>query len=140
MHLQKSQFCYDKIWYCCFCIFFQKVLVIFMCLLLFKPFFSLLLLKIVFVGCLTVKQMFLFIQQLFSNDIYFTTKVLHMNHVLLLKMIIKCNDDVEENPNPSSSSCESFSIHHYNWNSVSDHNSIRNLVLYKSIQVKCFFW
>ena len=125
---------------CCFCIFFQKVLVIFMCLLLFKPFFSLLLLKIVFVGCLTVKQMFLFIQQLFSNDIYFTTKVLHMNHVLLLKMIIKCNDDVEENPNPSSSSCESFSIHHYNWNSVSDHNSIRNLVLYKSIQVKCFFW
>ena len=43
---------------CCFCIFFQKVLVIFMCLLLFKPFFSLLLRKILFVGCLTVKQMF----------------------------------------------------------------------------------
>lgn len=106
-----------------------------------QTFFFSILLKIVFVGCLTVKQMFLFIQQLFSNDIYFITKVLHMNHVLLLKMIIKCNDDVEENPNPSSSSCESFSIHHYNWNSVSDHNySIRNLVLYKSIQVKCFFW
>ena len=43
---------------CCFCKFFQKVLAIFMCLLLFKPFFSLLLRKILFVGCLTVKQMF----------------------------------------------------------------------------------
>ena len=56
--------------------------------------------------------MVILIQQLFCHDIYFTTKVLHLN--LLLKMIIKCNDDVEENPNPSSSSCESFSIHHDN--------------------------
>ena len=48
--------------------------------------------------------------------------VLYLRYIWLYSILVKLSGDVEENPSPKPSPCQSFSIYHWNVNSVSAHN------------------
>ena len=50
---------------------------------------------------------------------------LYVNHFWFFKIIFKLSGDVEENAGPKPSSSQSFSICHWNLNSISAHNYIK---------------
>ena len=50
---------------------------------------------------------------------------LYANHFWFFKTALKLSGDVEENPGPKPSSSQSFSICHWNMNSISAHNYIK---------------
>ena len=50
---------------------------------------------------------------------------LYVNHFWFFKIVLKLSGGVEENPGPKSSSSQSFSICHWNLNSISAHNYMK---------------
>ena len=50
---------------------------------------------------------------------------LYANHSWFLKIAVKLSGGVEQNPGPKHRSSQSFSICHWNWNSISVHNYIK---------------
>ena len=50
---------------------------------------------------------------------------LYANHFWFFKIAVKLSGDVEENPGPKPSSSQSFSICHWNLNSISAHNYMK---------------
>ena len=48
----------------------------------------------------------------------------YLFHVLLFWIRTKQNGDIEQNPGPKPNSCQSFTIFHWNLNSISAHNFI----------------
>ena len=51
--------------------------------------------------------------------------VLYANHFWLDEIFLKLSGDIEENPGPKPRSNQSFSICHWNLNSISAHNYIK---------------
>ena len=54
--------------------------------------------------------------------LYIFMTVLYLRHIWLYSILIKLSGDVEENPGPKRKPCQSFSICHWNVNSVSAYN------------------
>ena len=57
--------------------------------------------------------------------LYISILVLYANHFWLDEIVLKLSGDIEENPGPKPSSNQSFSICHWNLNSISAHNYIK---------------
>ena len=57
--------------------------------------------------------------------LYISILVLYANHFWLDEIVLKLSGDIEENPGPKPSSNQSFSICHWNLNSMSAHNYIK---------------
>ena len=57
---------------------------------------------------------------------------LYVNHFWFFKIVLKVSGDVEENPGPKPSSSQSFSLCHWNLNSISAYNYIEFLRAYVS--------
>ena len=55
--------------------------------------------------------------------------VTYVFHVWLYLILTKRSGDIEQNPGPKSNSCQSFSICHWNLNSISAHNFIKIFLL-----------
>ena len=55
--------------------------------------------------------------------------VTYVFHVWLYLILTKRSGDIEQNPGPKSDSCQSFSICHWNLNSISAHNFIKIFLL-----------
>ena len=62
----------------------------------------------------------IFIYLHLAHYIYMT--VLYLRYIWLYSILVKLSGDVEENPGSECKSCQSFSICHWNVNSVSAHN------------------
>ena len=54
--------------------------------------------------------------------LYICMTVLYLRYIWLYSILVKLSGDVEENPGPKPKPCQSFSICHWNVNSVSAHN------------------
>ena len=54
--------------------------------------------------------------------LYISILVLYANHFWLDEIVLKLSGDIEENPGPKPGSNQSFSICHWNLNSISAHN------------------
>ena len=61
--------------------------------------------------------------------LYTSLRFLYVNHFWLFKIVFKFSGDVEENPVPTPSSSQSFSICHWSLNSISADNYIKLLHL-----------
>ena len=57
--------------------------------------------------------------------LYISILILYANHFWLEEIVLKLSGDIEENPGPKPSSNQSFSICHWNLNSISAHNYIK---------------
>ena len=57
--------------------------------------------------------------------LYISILVLYANHFWLDEIVLKLSDDIEENRGPKPSFNQSFSICHWNLNSISAHNYIK---------------
>ena len=57
--------------------------------------------------------------------LYISILVLYANHFWLDEIVLKLSSGIEENPEPKPSSNQSFSICHWNLNSISAHNYIK---------------
>ena len=57
--------------------------------------------------------------------LYISILVLYANHFCLDEIVLKLSGDIEENPGPKPSSNQSFSIFHWNLNSIPAHNYIK---------------
>ena len=55
-------------------------------------------------------------------SLYIFMTVLYLRHIWLYSVLIKLSSDVEENAGPKPKPCQSFSICHWNVNSVSAYN------------------
>ena len=60
-------------------------------------------------------------------------------HIWLYLILTKRSEDIEENPRPKSNSSQSFSICHWNVNSISVHNFIK-INLYFHTQTGCYMF
>ena len=60
-----------------------------------------------------------------SLILYLSILVLYYNHFWLDEIVLKLSGDIEENPGPKPSPNQSFSICHWNLNSISAHNYIK---------------
>ena len=58
-------------------------------------------------------------------NLYISILVLYANHFWLDEILLKLSGDIEENLGPKPSSNQSFSICHWNLNSISAHNYIK---------------
>ena len=65
------------------------------------------------------------IQTCLNLIFYISIFVLHANYFWLDKIVLKLSGDIEENLEPKPSSNQSFSICHWNLNSMSAHNYIK---------------
>ena len=54
------------------------------------------------------------------------------------KIVLKLSGDIEENPGPKPSSSQSFSICHWNLNSISAHNYIKLSILTSNVSTHKF--
>ena len=57
--------------------------------------------------------------------LYISILVLYANHFWLDEIVLKLSGDIEENPGPKPGSNQSFSICHWNLNSISAHNYMK---------------
>ena len=64
--------------------------------------------------------------------------VLYLRYIWLYSILVKLSGDVEENPGPKPKPCQSFSICHWNVNSVSAHNFSKVSLLRAYIPVHKF--
>ena len=64
--------------------------------------------------------------------------VLYLRHIWLYSILVKLRGDVEENPGPKPKPCQSFSICHWNVNSVSAHNVSKVSLLRAYISIHKF--
>ena len=80
-------------------------------------------LKYSFLSSLTVKRRI--IHTCLNLILYVSITVLYANHFWLDEIILNLGGDIEENPGPKPSSYQSFSICHWNLNSISSHNYIK---------------
>ena len=62
-----------------------------------------------------------------SKGLYVYTLVMFMRYIWVYSITIKMSGDIEMNPGPKPSSCNKFSICHWNLNSISAHNFINYL-------------
>ena len=62
----------------------------------------------------------------------------YLFHVWLCLILTKRSGDIEQNPGPKPSSCQSFSICHWNLNSISAHNFIKLSLLRPYIAIHKF--
>ena len=67
------------------------------------------------------------INSLVSRRLYTLMLATYIRHIWVCSILITLSDDIKINPGPKPSSCDKFSICHWNLNSISAHNFIRNL-------------
>ena len=60
-----------------------------------------------------------------NTILYFSITLIYVNHFRFYNNFIKLCGDVEENPEHKPNSNQVFSISHWNFNSISAHNSIK---------------
>ena len=77
----------------------------------------------VFLSRKNIKNINLFV----SRGLYTTMLAICIRHIWVCSILIILSGDIEKNPGPKFSSCDKFSICHWNLNSISAHNFIRNL-------------
>ena len=76
---------------------------------------------------------------LLANKILFIYMLsIYLFHVWLCLIFTKRSGDIEQNPGPKPSSCQSFSICHWNLNSISAHNLIKLSLLRPYITIHKF--
>ena len=73
-----------------------------------------------------------------SKGLYVYTLVMFMRYIWVYSVTIKMSGDIEMNPEPKPSSCNKFSICHWNLNSISAHNFIKLSLLRAYISVHNF--
>ena len=73
-----------------------------------------------------------------SKGLYVYTLVMFMCYIWVYSITIKMSGDIEMNPGPKPSSCNKFSICHWNLNSISAHNFIKLSLLRAYISVHNF--
>ena len=71
--------------------------------------------------------------------LYISILVLYANHFWLDEIVLKLSGDIEENPVPKPSSNQSFSICHWNLNSISAHSYIKVSLLRAYISTHKFY-
>ena len=62
----------------------------------------------------------------------------YLFHVWLCLILMKRSRDIEQNPGPKTSSCQCFSVCHWNLNSISAHNFIKLSLLRAYIAIHKF--
>ena len=72
-----------------------------------------------------IKSKFRTIHTCLNLIAYISILVLYANHFWLDEIVLKLRGDIEENPGPKPSSNQSFSICHWNLNSIAAHNYIK---------------
>ena len=70
--------------------------------------------------------------------LYIFMTVLYLRYIWLYRILVKLRGDVEENPGPKPKPCQSFSICHWNVNSVSAHNFSKVSLLRAYISIHKF--
>ena len=73
-----------------------------------------------------------------SKGLYVYMLVMFMRYIWVYSITIKMSGDIEMNPGPKPSSCNKFSICHWNLNSISAHNFIKLSLLRAYISVHNF--
>ena len=73
-----------------------------------------------------------------SKGLYVYTLVMFMRYIWVYSITIKMSGDIEMNSGPKPSSCNKFSICHWNLNSISAHNFIKLSLLSAYISVHNF--
>ena len=73
-----------------------------------------------------------------SKGLYVYKLVMFMRYIWVYSITIKMSGDIEMNPGPKPSSCNKFSICHWNLNSISAHNFIKLSLLRAYISVHNF--
>ena len=73
-----------------------------------------------------------------SKGLYVYTLVMFMRYIWVYSITIKMSGDIEMNPGSKPSSCNKFSIYHWNLNSISAHNFIKVSLLRGCISVHNF--
>ena len=73
-----------------------------------------------------------------SKGLYVYTLVMFMRYIWVYSITIKMSGDIDMNPGPKPSSCNKFSICHWNLNSVPAHNFIKLSLLRANISVHNF--
>ena len=66
-----------------------------------------------------------YVASLLCNILYLTSLTIYTCHIWLYFMIIKQSGDVGGNPGPQYNSCQSFSMFHWNLNSICAHTFIK---------------
>ena len=72
------------------------------------------------------------------RSFYFSVLLTFVYHILLYLIISNRSGDIEKNPEPKANSCQSFSICHWNLNSISMHNFLKLSLLQAYITVHEF--
>ena len=75
----------------------------------------------VFLSRKNIKNINLFV----SRGLYTTMLAICIRHIWVCSILIILSGDIEKNPGPKFSSCDKFSICHWNLNSISAHNFIK---------------
>ena len=65
------------------------------------------------------------IKSFVSRGLYTLMLATYIRHIWVCSILITLSGDIEKNPGPKSSSCDKFSICHWNLNSISGHNLIK---------------
>ena len=72
------------------------------------------------------------------RSFYFCVLLTFVHHIWLYLIISNRSGDFEKNPGPKPNSCQSFSICHWNLNSISVHNFLKLSLLQASITIHEF--
>ena len=72
------------------------------------------------------------------QDFYFCVLLTFVHHIWLYLIISNRSADIEKNPGPKPNPCQSFSICHWNLNSISAHNFLKLSLLQAYIAVHNF--